>query len=50
MKSSVAIFQGFSNFLETPVSRKLMAASIFYYHSPEYKKIKRITRILLALI
>ena len=50
MNSAIAIFQEFSDCLETPVSRKLMAASTFYYYSAEYKKIKRITRILLASI
>ena len=46
----IAIFQRFFDSLETPVSRKLMAASMFYYYSAEYKKIKRITWILLALV
>ena len=48
MNSSIAIFRDFSNSLETPVSRKLMAVSKFYYYLAEYKKIKRITKILLA--
>ena len=39
----------FSDSLETAVSRKLMAASIFYYYSAKYKESKRITWILLAL-
>ena len=50
MNFSIAIFQGFSDSLETPVLRKLMAALIFYYYSAEYEKIKRITWILQALI
>ena len=50
LNSSIAIFQGLLNSLETAVSRKLMAASMFYYYSAEYKKIKRITWILLELI
>ena len=49
MNSSIPIFQGFSDSLETRVSWKLMAALIFYYYSAEYKKIKRITWILLAI-
>ena len=31
INSSIAIFQGFSNSLETPVSKKLMAALMFYH-------------------
>ena len=50
MNFSIGVFQGFSDSLETPVLRKLMTASTFYYFSTEYKKIKRITWILLALI
>ena len=50
MNFSIAVFQGFSDSLETPVLRKLMAASMFYYYSAEYKKIKRITWALLAVI
>ena len=38
----MAIFQEFSDFLETLVSRKSMVALMFYHHSAEYKKIKRI--------
>ena len=48
--NELAIFQGFSDSLKTPVSSKLVAASTFDYHSAEYKKIKIITWILLALI
>ena len=50
MNASIASFQGFSKSLETPVSRKQMAASTFYYYSAGFKKIKRITWILLTLI
>ena len=51
MNSSIAISQGFSESLETPVARKLMAASTFYYcYSVGYKKIKMVAWILVALI
>ena len=50
MNSSIAIFQGFPESAETAVSKKLMAALTFYHYSAEYKKIKRITWILQALI
>ena len=50
MNYFITIFQGFFNSLETSVSRKLMAASTFFYYSAENKKIKRITWMLLALV
>ena len=36
MNYSIAIFQGLFDSLETPVSSKLMAASMFYYYSVVY--------------
>ena len=49
MNSSILILQGFSNSLETPVLWKSMAALAFYCFSAEYKKIKRITWLLLVI-
>ena len=42
MNSSIAIFQGFIDSLETPVLRKVMAALTFYYYSGEYKMLKEL--------